>query len=170
MFINKESFAFCVTMKLKYCFIFLILSIAFNLPFPIASESKPADQSLGINLNGIADWSTEYPFIDFVKSSREWIAQKKDSSWGKGGELDLNPEGWVQSLQPDQYADLIFVTIKKGLVPYKRFIVNYEGEGEIVYSLNAKLVLQDLAKKKDIISLDSANDGYGILSIKKLIR
>lgn len=167
MFINKESFAFCVTMKLKYCFIFLILSIALYLPFPIDSESKPADQSLGINLNGIADWSTEYPFIDFVKSSREWIAQKKGSSWGKGGELDLNPEGWVQSLQPDQYADLIFVTINKGLVPYKRFIVNYEGEGEIVYSLNAKLVLQDLAKKKDIISLDSANDGYGILSIQK---
>jgi hypothetical protein len=118
-------------------------------------------------LNGISDWSTEYPFLDFVKSSREWIPQKKNTSWGKGGELNLTQEGWIQSLQPDQFADLIFITVKKALVPYQTFTINYEGEGEIKYSLNAKLISQDLVQKEDKVFIDSTKDGYGIISIRK---
>lgn len=151
---------------MRYLLFILIIFLTCSLPIKEQS-SKNQPRSLGMNLAGIADWSTEYPFLDFVKSSRKWISQKKNTQWGKGGELEINSKGWIKTLKEDQFADLIFVTVAKDMLPYEIFIVKYEGEGEIQYSLNAKLVSQDKQNRIDTIKVDSSRDGYGILSIRR---
>ncbi len=37
---------------------------------------------IGINLNGISDWTSEWPFVDIMKISRWWITHNADGSGG----------------------------------------------------------------------------------------
>src|SRR6476469_8293338 len=61
---------------------------------------------LGTNLNGIAGWSTQLPFLDSFKSARKWITQCEKGSATCDGKwdtqeyqlLNLDAEGWVKSL------------------------------------------------------------------------
>ena len=55
---------------------------------------------LGSNLAGIADWSTQYPFLNYFKSSRDWITHT-DSTWNtrEGDKLRVDGDGWVTSLE-----------------------------------------------------------------------
>ncbi|MGR4052064.1 hypothetical protein, partial [Kosakonia cowanii] len=55
----------------------LSLTIACSgLALPGAAVSGSGDGlAIGTNLYGIADWSTEVPFLDLFKSARAWIPQ-----------------------------------------------------------------------------------------------
>lgn len=60
------------------------------------NEGVPA---LGVGLNGIADWSTQAPFVNHMKSARQWVGHLPDQfgGWGQpellaGGHLDA--DGW----------------------------------------------------------------------------
>ena len=74
-------------------------------PAPTGTRSQ-----IGTNLAGIADWSTQIPFTDVFKTSREWISQRQGAKWGEGGKLNLTPEGWIASLAAGQYAEAIVLT------------------------------------------------------------
>lgn len=113
----------------------LLFSLA---PLIIHAQESPANTGndfLGINLSGIADWSTEYPFVDMFKSSRPWISQKNGADWGQGGELDLTPEGWVASLQPEQFAETLMFSADPSMAQGMdgEYTILYDGEGEIAF-------------------------------------
>jgi hypothetical protein len=57
------------------------------------AEPAPALSRLGMNLNGPADWNTEYPFVDVFRLSRQWISQKTGAGWGKGPALSQHYKG-----------------------------------------------------------------------------
>ena len=69
------------------------------------SAAPVENPALGMGLAGIADWSTEQPFIDLMKSARPWIGHLP-GQWGgveaaqieAGGFLDQN--GWPRQI-PD---------------------------------------------------------------------
>lgn len=92
---------------------------------------------LGTNLNGISDWSTQYPFIDYFKNSRDWITHE-EKIWDtkERAKLNLDENGWVKSLSGGEF------TTVGTFVPNdnqgRRFIVFYDGEGTIEYKLGAK--------------------------------
>jgi hypothetical protein len=93
--------------------------------------------SLGMGLSGIADWSTQYPFLDFMKSSRRW------QNWDAGGaEIStVDGQGWVTSLQPGERAGTVFLTTPdEAPVAYERFVVRWEGTGEVSYTWGASKV------------------------------
>jgi len=58
-----------------------------------------AKPSLAVGLNGLADWSTQHPFVDLVKTARPWVGHLK-GQWGgfEAEQLEaeghLSPEGW----------------------------------------------------------------------------
>ncbi|WP_293100102.1 cellulose-binding protein [Moorena sp. SIOASIH] len=122
-----------------------------NLLSKLTFPSYPAKTSnLGINLNGIADWSTELPFLDAFKSSRPWITQCVSGETGCSGswdteeydKLDLDEQGWVKSLPapeaPPEYtrvATLLFTGMKN--YPAGKYVVLYDGEGTIEYKFDA---------------------------------
>ena len=107
-----------------------------NSPTRISSNSP-----LGINLNGIDDWTTEWPFVDAFKISRPWISQHKDSAWGQGGPLHLTPSGGIASLDQDQYADTVMFDDGAGHYPGGQYVLLYNGQGTINFLFNSASVV-----------------------------
>jgi hypothetical protein len=64
----------------------------------IEAENFASRGSMGLNLTGVADWSTQFPFIDLVKQSRYWSR----------GTLTLDGDGWLRGNGADRH--LIFLT------------------------------------------------------------
>lgn len=113
--------------------------VPINDPVPVNANSP-----LGINLTPLADWSSEYAFLNPFKQSRPWIPQNA-TTWdtGEAALLDLDANGWVRSLPaanaPVQYrsvATIMFHAIG-GHYPPGQYVVMYDGEGTLEYSHDA---------------------------------
>jgi len=141
-----------------------------------ASATTPATLSLGTNLNEIADWSTQLPFLDAFKSSREWITQCQDgesgcsNSWSTDEEekLDLDEHGWVKSLPAPEdspeytrVATLLF----RGVEPYPggQYVVLYDGEGTIEYRFNAAKDEAASTPGRDVINVTPSKGGIYLI-------
>lgn len=133
---------------------------------------------LGVNLSGIADYSTELPFIDNFKSSRPWITQCDRAEPGCQGEwdtnesklLNLDKNGWVKSLpaneDPPKYTRVATVLFtgagQPNSYPSGKYVVLYDGEGTIEYSFAAKKDATASQPGRDVIDVDTS-DGHGVI-------
>jgi PA14 domain len=108
----------------------------------VSKPNDPSDRAaVGVNLSGVTDWSTEWPFVDVFKTSRPWLSQKEGAGWGQGGTLNLTPDGWPASLAPGQFAEAIMMTGKT--FPAGQYTLLYDGEGKIDFRLgSAKIISQ----------------------------
>ncbi len=97
----------------------------------------PAPMQLGTNLGEVADWSTDWPFIDLHQRIRPWATRAVDGSgpWDSEfhDELPVDADGWpteVPFLAPNgalHYAHTILsATQEAGL-----YRLSYEGTGEL---------------------------------------
>ncbi len=98
------------------------------------SKEVVANARLGINLAGIADWSTEQPFVDFFYMSRDWISQIKGGDWGTGPALALDEHGWVKHLAKNCYATRIICSLEGKQYPSGDYVILYDGEGALTFS------------------------------------
>ena len=87
-----------------------------------------ANAKLGINLAGIGDWGTEFPFVDLFKQSRAWFVEGKEP---ENSGLQIDAEGWVSQLPLGMVASTIISSLDNGHFPSGDYVVLYEGEGEI---------------------------------------
>jgi len=105
-----------------------------------AAQKVPRSTTIGTNLNGISDWSTQWSFVDVFKTSREWIPQREGAPWGQGGTVNLTPDGWVAALEPGQFVETVMM-IASSHYPAGQYTLLYEGEGKITFGFdNAKIV------------------------------
>ncbi|MBD3883593.1 cellulose-binding protein [Phormidium tenue FACHB-886] len=140
-----------------------------------AASGAGATLALGTNLNGINDWSTEVPFLDAFKLSREWLTQCEGGEPGCTGgwatdefdQLDLDEHGWVKSLPaPEDSPEFTRVrTILfggNGKFESGQYVVLYDGEGTIEYVYDA--VKDEAASRpgRDVLNVDFSRDGEGI--------
>lgn len=134
----------------------LPLLILFSFNF-LHSEVKMADQtnqttnyynypSMGIGLNGIEDWSTQLPFINHFKSSRSWIGHEPNS-WGGVPieEFEWDENGYPTSLpeidgETAAAGTVLFTDMEEEAVAGGRYVVLYEGEGTIEYTLSGEII------------------------------
>ena len=93
--------------------------------YPANNDNAP----LGMNLGGLASWEAPV-FVDIFKQSREWIPQRPGTGWGEGGTLDLDDNGWIKSLDGDQYAETPLID-GQTCRPDGEYTVLYDGEGTI---------------------------------------
>ncbi|PZV15148.1 MAG: hypothetical protein DCF22_07805 [Leptolyngbya sp.] len=120
----------------------------------IAADPKV---SVGINLSGIADWSSQWAFVDAFKTSRAWIPQKQGAPWGEGGTLKLTREGWIASLEPGQTAETVMMIGKH--FPSGKYTLLYDGDGKIGFTFDtAKIISQSPGK----MTVDVTIDGEGV--------
>ncbi len=162
--------------------ILLILSACFSSPdptqFPSESSALAAlPISVGTNLNGIADWSTQQPFIDAFKSSRSWITQCQNGEPGcKGGwstdefgKLNLDQDGWVKSLpapdDPAEYTRVSTLLLRDlgGKYPGGKYVVLYAGEGTIEYGFDARKDEATSQQGRDIIAVTPGDGGIHLI-------
>ncbi len=90
---------------------------------PFTPASSKANRPCGINLEGMYDWTTEFPFKDFVKIARPW----------NGGDytgLTLDANGWVRAIDPAVgRASLIWDN--PDALAGEEFVCLYEGTGTV---------------------------------------
>lgn len=121
-------------------------------PVRPAVSSQPAVDgvpALAMGLNGIADWSTQHPFINVMKTSRPWIGHLP-AQWGgfeaadlqEGGHLNEN--GWPISM-PENVTKLeTFIFTDQPLAADYldgAWLVRYEGSGDLTIGGRARNVL-----------------------------
>jgi hypothetical protein len=131
------------------------------------------DLALGTNLSGIADWSTELPFLDGFKSSRHWITQCQagepgcQSNWStdEADQLDLDEAGWVKSLPapeaPPEYTRVGTLLLREldGHYPGGQYVVLYNGKGTIEYGSDAQKDEALSRPGRDILNVTPSNGG-----------
>ncbi len=134
---------------------------------------------LGIGLNGIADWSTQLPFLDAFKSSRQWFTQCVSGDPGCNGELDtqeynllnLDENGWVKSLPSPEdapkYTRVSTLLLREipNRYPSGKYVVLYDGEGRIEYGFDAKKDPAASSPGRDVLDVDSKGGGGILLTI-----
>ena len=124
--------------------------------------------SVGTNLTSIDYFSPQQPFLNEFKSSDVWMTQD-DDTWNTGEEnlLDLDENGWVKSLPNDsagseynKVGSLLFRGHSTHL-PGK-YVVLYEGEGDLEYSLDATIIEELSSPGRDVIEVEPSNEGIGL--------
>ncbi len=126
----------------------------------IANNSVFAGARLGINIAGIADWGSEFPFADLFKQSREWVSQAQGAAWAAGEKLDIDEHGWVKRLAPNGFATTFLSSFEDGHYPSGDYLILYEGEGEIIVpfhtvkSSNSGRLVVNVDAKKGAFRLD----------------
>lgn len=89
---------------------------------------------MGMNLAGIADWSSEIVFVDAFKASRPWTSQKEGAGYGQGGPLPLSPRGWPTKLADGQFAEALIYMDIANHYPGGAYVCLFEGKGELEFS------------------------------------
>ena len=140
------------------------------------NQSSQMHLSLGTNLSGISDWSTEMPFFDAFKSSRKWITQCLPEEpdcripWNtnESEKLDLDEYGWVKSLptpedtpQYTRVGTLMFRDV--GSYPGGRYVVLYDGEGAIEYKFDARKDESASTPGRDVIEVNPSTKGINLI-------
>ena len=126
-----------------FLFSFTIVEAARPDPPPL-SDPVPTvtpSRSLGMNLNTLKDGSTMFTFVDVFKASRAWIPHRpSDDTWDTGEAIDVDEWGWVRSLAPDQEAGTLMMTGVGNAYPGGRWTALYDGEGELVFDWDARII------------------------------
>ena len=117
--------------------------VAPGLPVDAVPVGDPA---LAMGLNGIADYSVQYPFLDVMKTARPWIGHLP-GQWG-GFEIDrlieegyLDEHGWPMRIPREvgRLESLILTDIPPEATSFAgRYVLTYEGEGRLEVSGRAK--------------------------------
>ena len=142
---------------------FLSLLVVAWLPLNLLAAPDASSHSrLGINLSGIVDWNTEHPFVDVFRLSRAWISQEQSQPWGQGPKLELDEHGWVKRLDRDCFAETPILT--GGHAPVGDYVCLYDGEGEIRFAANSKIVSSALGRI--VVHIDASKEGT-FLSVRK---
>jgi hypothetical protein len=123
-------------------------------------------RSLGTGLTGIADYSTELPFLDVFKSARFWIPQSS-TTWdtGERSQLNLDAQGWLRSLpganSGAKYQTVGTILLREIPNAYRsgRYVVFYEGTGTIEYGFDASKNSGESVPGRDVLNVNAAGGG-----------
>ncbi len=143
-----------------------LLALATSLSADEGKSAPPTGRvaDFGINLDGPVDYGTEFPFVDLMKTSREWISQR-EGTWDSKEPLDVDGNGYVKSLLPGQWAVTLMATEAGKIVPPGRYTFFYEGEGEVVWDGLARFV-ENAGPGRDIIEVTQSDAPYIKMTIK----
>lgn len=103
------------------------------------TQAQLENPALAMGLNGIADWTTQHPFIDIMKTSRSWLGHLTGRFGGfeadalkDGGYID--EEGWPRAVPRGVEALEAFVLTEQpaeGQSVAGRYVLSYEGIGRV---------------------------------------
>lgn len=118
-------------------------------PATVAAVLTPVtNPNLALGLNGLADWSVQQPFLDIMKTSREWVGHLH-GQWGGWdyarlrAEGVLDPFGWPDRLPGDLtgISTLILTDLPADAGGVAgRYLLTYEGRGKVTLSGRAQVV------------------------------
>ncbi|WP_323768292.1 calcium-binding protein [Marinovum sp.] len=114
-------------------------AIAPGTPEIAATGTGLANPSIAMGLNGIADWSTQQPFIDVMKTARHWIGHLPDQ-WGGLTSEEMaarglfDADGWLTRMPEgiDRVEAFVLTDMPEEAVSLQgRYRVSWEGSGTL---------------------------------------
>lgn len=155
----------------------VLLSSPLFAQSPVSSAAAPPKVPMAMNLAGINDFSTGFPFKNLMWGARPWLTRNLA---GKGpfnteliGQIPLDPEGYPLEIpfQPEggDQPQAVF-TIVPNVTEPGEYVVLYDGEGEIKAAMSSKMLSSDpgrLVLEMAGASSDSAYEGIAITSSTK---
>jgi hypothetical protein len=127
----------------------------------------PTNFQIGINLEGLADYSKAIPFVDAFKTSRRWIAGNNSTfdlniptSLDSSGHAIAIPAG-AQHIKTLMFWDLNF-SYSEG-----QYLVLYDGSANITYSNNVTKNVGASVQGREVVTVSSAVDGV-VLQINRI--
>ena len=108
-------------------------------PASVRASEGPAAPSLAMGLAGIADWTTEQPFVDLMKTARPWTGHLP-GQWGGWDHAalaavgSLDEAGWPRFIPPELsgISTLILTEQPAGASSLAgRYRLTYQGTGKI---------------------------------------
>ena len=121
----------------------------------------PAQSRLGINFPAVADYSTDYAFVDVFRMSRKWISQREGEKWGAGPELARDANGWITHLEPNCWAETPVLSCSRGHAPAGDYVCLYDGEGTFDFRFNAKIISNTPGRLVVRINSETSNQPDG---------
>ena len=118
----------------------------------IANKNK-SRYLLGTNTNEIREDNSSIPFSDLFKSS---IPFADTHPWLSGANVEYNQDGWPVSLNGGVAGTKFLNRLPAGTTPDGLYTVLYEGQGELKYGNDAKLVSKQTGR--DIIEINAGAD------------
>ena len=106
-------------------------------------------QYVGINLSGIAYYSSEFPFADLMKSGMGWVSRDDNGVWGAAFP-SLTADGYPAALAAGQHALSAVAWAGSHFAP-GRYVVLWDGDGSISFPLSSVTVAESAPNR---IALD----------------
>ena len=126
---------------------------------PSAHVSANATSPLGTNLDGINDWSSDFPFVDALKRSRAWISST-ETQWEDQRTFTLDERGFPRSLAEGQRArTLIWWDLEH--YPAGDYVVLYEGVGALSYAPQGEL--REKRAGREVVHVDPKKGFFGLI-------
>ncbi len=94
----------------------------------INEEYKADSRYLGINLSAVKDYSSEFPFKDIFKMSREWRMNNVHQDYVT---YIQDENGWITDLNGNDHA---IAFLANSYLNQTNYVMTYEGKGEITFS------------------------------------
>lgn len=159
------------------------LSVCGSSPVRSATQTN-ANSAMGTNLNGIAFFSSEQPFINLFKNtavsqvSVGWTTSAPGvNDTGEEQYLQLDADGYPKTLVASsadphrpQLFQWVYLVLEYGLpksnhgngLPYRagQYVVLYDGQGTMTYSLDAQLVSS--SPGRDVINVPNPQSGFSL--------
>ncbi|MGK0271560.1 MAG: hypothetical protein ACI88H_002224 [Cocleimonas sp.] len=120
------------------------------------------NSSLGINSNEVFEQDASIPFIDLFRVATPFNenirCRKQDQPCLTNAEVEYDKNGWPIKLNGGKAGVFFLRNVALAAIPKGNYSVLYDGEGQIDYLQNAKLVSRN--DGEDIISFDARADGF----------
>ncbi|RNA10793.1 PA14 domain-containing [Brachionus plicatilis] len=140
----------------------------------IPTRSANDGSKIGINLNGVVDYSPQWAFVDIGRMGREWIIQHMDKLndlyiWNLNEKFDLTAERFPSSVPYERKFVTLLLRDMYGRWPDSVYHVEYDGEGDIEFDYDAQLIEHvDKNKMKISVKMSSIRDNGVFLKIHKI--
>jgi hypothetical protein len=159
---------------------------------PAASASASASASvsgLGINLEQPRYWLSDSPFINEFKRAGGWFTScdsampqcrdfvdgANESNTAEQSKLELDADGWVKRLPAADEASVKFRSVSAllfqgngGAHAPGRYVVRYDGEGQIEYAGAGKRVASASRPGRDVVEVGNATNAGLTIRLKRI--
>ena len=111
------------------------------------------DAALGTNTNEVSETDSSVPFVDLFRAA---LPFEDARPWLTKGEVQYDADGWPVDLRGGQAGTRFLANLPVNTVPDGAYTVLFEGEGDMTYANDAKLVTH--APGKDTIQIGAGAD------------
>ncbi|MDX9989498.1 hypothetical protein [Thiothrix unzii] len=111
------------------------------------------DAALGTNTNEVSETDSSVPFVDLFHAA---LPFEDARPWLTKGEVQYDADGWPVDLRGGQAGTRFLANLPANTVPDGAYTVLFEGDGDMTYANDAKLITH--AQGKDTIQIGAGAD------------